>query len=40
MLGVLISVLERWQTTGGEKSLTKQLAKAHEQLFAEVLRAE
>ncbi len=28
MLGALIAVLERWSSTGGDKSLTKQLAKA------------
>lgn len=28
LLGALIAVLERWQATGGEKSLAKQLAKA------------
>lgn len=33
MLGVLISVLERWQATGGDKSLAKQISKAHDQLF-------
>jgi AcrR family transcriptional regulator len=33
MLGVLVSVLERWQATGGDKSLGKQITKAHDQLF-------
>ncbi|MGK0424510.1 MAG: hypothetical protein ACJAQ9_000742 [Ilumatobacter sp.] len=33
MLGVLVSVLERWQVTGGAKSLAKQITKAHFQLF-------
>ena len=28
LLGTLIGVLDRWQATGGTKSLTKQLAKA------------
>jgi AcrR family transcriptional regulator len=28
MLGALIAVLERWSTTGGDKALAKQLAKA------------
>jgi AcrR family transcriptional regulator len=28
LLGALIAVLERWQTSGGEKSLAKQLSKA------------
>ncbi len=28
LLGALIAVLERWQASGGEKSLAKQLAKA------------
>jgi AcrR family transcriptional regulator len=40
MLGVLISVLDRWQATGGEKSLTKQIAKAYDQLFVSSTRAE
>jgi len=34
MLGVLIAVLDRWQATGGEKSLTRQITKAYEQVFA------
>jgi AcrR family transcriptional regulator len=31
--GVLVSVLERWQATGGDKSLGKQITKAHDKLF-------
>jgi hypothetical protein len=38
--GVLISVLERWQATGGDKSLTKQITKAYDQLFVEITRTE
>lgn len=30
LLGALIAVLERWQASGGEKSLAKQLSKAYE----------
>lgn len=33
LLGCVISVLDRWQAEGGEKSLTKQIDKAYTTLF-------